>query len=201
MSGYFYNGTNLDNIFKVRQTSKIANVGFSSEGNDISNRYEKSFTADDRYSLNVNFKNFDGTDLSQLFQRASYWKISASLSSSTETFNNYNWNNDGSITVVVQTRYLKLNQSTQTYNIKLTMWKPQYNAWPGTNIAGSTVTAFGSANASASTVSASFNGLNGNTTYTVYVQDTNSGLTGSANIYVRYNNNTASTASISVTVG
>lgn len=72
-SGFIINGTDLDNLFKARITTKRADVGFKDSTNvDLSNLYEKSVSASDQLALNTGFTTSDGTDLRYLFQRADY---------------------------------------------------------------------------------------------------------------------------------
>ena len=68
MSGYSYNGTDFDDIFEVRTTTAIADVGYANNGVDLSNSYEDRgvTTAPD----DVHFHK-SGADLSTLFKAKS----------------------------------------------------------------------------------------------------------------------------------
>lgn len=71
-SGFKYNGTDLDSIFKARSTAATANVGFLSGTQDLADRYEKiAYSPAQEISYNTGFKK-NGTDLRYIFVDINY---------------------------------------------------------------------------------------------------------------------------------
>lgn len=101
-------GNDLDNIFKPRQSSKRADVGYTVAGTDISNRYEKTFNWYDQYGGNTNILT-GGTDLRYLFQRAgAYYVNRFDIVTTEEKPEKYIRRRDGTMTVSVDTRYARV---------------------------------------------------------------------------------------------
>ena len=113
MSEYFTLGKDLDNVFKLRITSKAPDVGYSINGVDISNRYEKTANDWDQINYNTNIKTpsqfFSGRyrDLRYLFQSYSAYFIRATLYTSPETKKKYENYGDGKVSIYLQKQYLK----------------------------------------------------------------------------------------------
>jgi hypothetical protein len=71
-AGITVNGSDLDDIFKGRTSTKRADVGFQVAGSDISNRYEPAgTTANSKISFDTGFV-AASTDLKELFMRKGY---------------------------------------------------------------------------------------------------------------------------------
>lgn len=76
-SGFKYNGTDLDAIFKTRSTTATADTGFLVNGTDLADRYEKiAYSPQQEITYDTGFKTdkgtYSGTDLRYIFVDINY---------------------------------------------------------------------------------------------------------------------------------
>jgi len=113
MSEYFVKNVDLDLVFKPRITTKRGDVGYSINGVDISNKYEKTANDFDQLNYNTNIRVpssiFSGVyrDLRYLFQSYNAYFIRATLYTSPETKKKYKNFGDGKVSIYLQKQYLK----------------------------------------------------------------------------------------------
>jgi hypothetical protein len=113
MSEYFVKNVDLDLVFKPRITTKRGDVGYSINGVDISNKYEKTANDFDQLNYNTNIRVpssiFSGRyrDLRYLFQSYNAYFIRATLYTSPETKKKYKNFGDGQVSIYLQKQYLK----------------------------------------------------------------------------------------------
>lgn len=106
MSEYFVKNLDLDLVFKPRITTKRGDVGYSINGVDISNKYEKTANYFDQLNYNTNIR-VSFYDLRYLFQSYSAYFIRATLYTSPETKKKYENYGDGKVSIYLQKQYLK----------------------------------------------------------------------------------------------
>lgn len=110
MSEYFVKNLDLDLVFKPRITTKRGDVGYSINGVDISNKYEKTANNFDQLNYNTNIRvpfSESYRDLRYLFQSYSAYFIRATLYTSPETKKKYENYGDGKVSIYLQKQYLK----------------------------------------------------------------------------------------------
>lgn len=175
MSEYFTLGKDLDDVFKLRITSKAPDVGYSINGVDISNRYEKTANDWDQINYDTNIKTpsqiFSGRyrDLRYVFQSSNAYFIKATLYTVPETYKKYQDLNDGKVNIYIETEYLKAVGG----NYKLTFKDDNTRV---TTITRSTGTA---------SIFYQYTGFpSGN--HTITVTDANSSASGSVQVNVAY---------------
>lgn len=171
---YIVNNINLDNIFKPRIASKISNIEFLSGSQDISNKYEKTLKPADQINFNTGFlalSNGIYTDLRYIFQSINYYEIIINSTGSTpETKAKYENYNNGTITISINTSYLKAVNGYYNFTF---------------SGAGSTTVSIAAPNTN-NTYVHTFNGLKGPADYVITVRDNNSNLSKSVRVYVGY---------------
>jgi len=172
-SNFQVNTTDLDNIFKPRNSVKRADVGYMSGSTDISNFYEKSVNPYDRATAPTNYIFNVPADIVELFQSKDFYVVSnsdaqASVITHGESQYKYWRTYDGSLYVTINTTYCKPVGG---------VFRFQINA--NGSIVNQTV---------ASTETSTVIGLGGLAygTYTVWAQDLNSGSAKAVSVYVGY---------------
>ena len=180
-SGYTVNSTDLDSIFKPRKSTARAALGYLVSSGDISNRYEATISAADQITYNTNYKNAE-TDLRYTFQSISYYIIEATAVTTHETSSSYGWNDNGTVTVTVNTRYAKL-AGDNTHKFTFALYGPF--AYSGT-VTYATRYLYPVVANEVATTSATFYGCNTGV-YTLTVTDQTSGVSRSVDVYVPYN--------------
>ena len=162
-SDFQVNTNDLDNIFRSKHpsTTKRLDVGYISTGTDISNFYEPSTNIKDQVTFNTGMSS-NNVDLSKLFKSKNYIQLSVRIYAYAESYERYDRNNDGYITVEVDTSNAK-QDINGSYNFSATIGGTVYTA------------TIGASDALEFKLIASRGGLNSQA-YTVTVTDVNANI-------------------------
>ena len=128
-SNYTVNGVDLDTLFKVRSSTKRADVGIKTGGIDISNRYEPT-NGSDQITADTNIKT-NNTDLRYVFQKYDY---TPPVTSADYLIISYNWTSAGGADLDTSTDIVSPITTAKVGWGQAENGAPPYLYWAGDNI-------------------------------------------------------------------